>query len=236
MTESPPLLANHSVYIATPCMDGKYDREYARSIFNTIILLQNQGIETEWLELPFCSDLPYARSRIFGKFLRSDATHLLMIDSDMGWNPQDVLKMLAIKRDFIAGVGMKKKEGIEFALVNCDDHGNVLPILIEADTGIMDISEVGMAFVMISRACAQKMANHYNELIYDNMGQDEHDLFQPFIIPGSKRRLPEDFAFCYRWRKLGGKVHVAPDIRLQHVGRKVWEGAMSDLTMGGQNG
>lgn len=147
----------------------------------------------------------------------------------MGWNPEDVVRMLETKRDFIAGVGMKKKEEVEFALVNCDDHGNIIPILYEADSKIAEVSEIGMAFVMITKACARKMADHYNDLIYDNMGQDEYHMFLPFIIPGTKRKLPEDFAFCYRWRRVGGKCYVMPDIRLQHVGRRVWEGALSDV-------
>lgn len=226
MTEK--LLSGYRIQFATPSMDGRYEKEYARALFETFVALEHHGAQTDWVELPGCSDLPFARAKIFGNFLRSGWTHLMMIDADMGWEVADILRMILLKKDFVAGAGMKKKFPTEFAYNTCDKFGNPVPSQMEMDSGLLNVSEVGMAFTLISRECAVRMAAHYNDLEFDVQGQIEHHVFLPFIVPGTKRYLPEDFAFCYRWRQIGGKIQILPSIRLSHIGRYNWQGAISD--------
>ena len=229
MADESNALGHIRIQIATPSMDSKYEREYVKSLDATFTLLDHFGAKVDWVEMPGCADLAAARAKIFSYFQRSDFTHLLMIDSDMGWEAGDVIKLIMSERDFVAGVGMKKLPHVEFAYSNSDDLGTPLQIMMEADTGIIEVSDVGAAFVLITKACADKMVEAYPEtkFVISNE-QPEYAVFDPIIVPNTTRRLPEDFAFCYRWRKIGGKVFVIPSIRLQHVGRHVWTGALSD--------
>ena len=43
------------------------------------------------------------------------------------------------------------------------------------------------------------------------------------------RYFAEDFAFCRRWRDIGGKVYLCPDVPLDHVGFHTWSGAVADV-------
>ncbi len=221
-------LSKYNVLLATPFGDHKADTEFAFCFTETITLLKHWGARVDRAWYPGCADLPNARSKMFGHFLRKDYTHMLMIDSDMGWDAGDVIRLLLSGRDFIGGIGPKKTFKREFAYTNVNDAGEIIPVELEVDTGIISISEMGMAFTMISKECAKKMAEAYPDTEYDG-GEKimEFAVFDPFIIPGTKRRLPEDFAFCYRWRKIGGKVHAIPTIRLQHVGRHVWDDSLA---------
>lgn len=234
MTDKP--LSHIKLQIGCPVGDYRLDLDFTTSVYETASALEHFGAKVDFAKLPGCSDLPAARAKILGNFYRSDNTHLLMVDSDMSWNHHDVMRMLSYNLPFIAGVGMRKIVGpSEFALNNCDDAGNTAPMLMSAD-GTIEVSEVGMAFVLINRECATKMIEHYkNEFEFEIIGKDlpggkvmEVDVFSPMIIPGTKRRLPEDYAFCYRWRKIGGKVIILPDIFLGHAGRFVWKGRWSD--------
>ena len=47
-----------------------------------------------------------------------------------------------------------------------------------------------------------------------------HGLFLETIKDG--RRWAEDYAFCRRWRALGGKIWIDPEARMLHAGRKEW--------------
>ena len=47
-------------------------------------------------------------------------------------------------------------------------------------------------------------------------------------IDGNGMLLSEDFAFCRRWQRIGGKVWMLPDIELGHTGPHEFAGKISD--------
>lgn len=234
MSENKPL-SHLSVQFATPCYDGKYHREYVRGFHNSACVLIELGAKVDWAEFPGCADLALARTKIFGNFLRSDHTHLFKIDADMGFHFDDVVRVLLTGKDFVGAAGPKKTKKLEFAANNCDDEGNLLPLLIEADTGLIEVTEVGAAFMCISKECVKKMADAYPDTQFDgDEGVIEYGLYDSFVVGKApkRRRLSEDFAFCHRWRCIGGKIYLLPDIRLQHVGTAVWDGALIQALQG----
>lgn len=227
-------LANYSVQFATPSGDSKYDREYLTSFHNTACVLIELGAKVDLAEFPGCADLALARAKIFGNFLRSDFDYLFCVDSDMGWNYHDVVRLLLMKKDFVAAAGPKKTSKLEFAANNCNDEGDLLAHETDPETGLISATEVGAAFVLISKHCAEVMADHYDHLYFDgDDGVKEFAVYDPMIIGvKKKRRLSEDFAFCYRWRATGGKIWLLPDVHLTHAGRAVWGGALIQALQG----
>ena len=232
-TESKPL-AHLSVQFATPCGDARYDREFVKSFHNAACVLIELGAKVDWAEFPGCADLSLARAKIFGNFLRSHHSRLFCIDSDMGFHYDDVVRVLLANKDFVGAAGPKKTKKLEFAANNCDDEGNVLPLNSDPETGLVECTEVGAAFVCISKQCAQIMANAYPDLTFDgDNGVTEYAVYDPMLVGTTKkRRLSEDFAFCNRWRKTGGQIWLLPDVILQHAGRAVWEGALIQALQG----
>jgi len=49
-------------------------------------------------------------------------------------------------------------------------------------------------------------------------------LFDTMIDPDSNRYLSEDYAFCKRWNKVGGRVFIDTHSNLSHQGQKVFRG------------
>lgn len=222
-------LSDVKLLISTPCGSGSYRREYVKSMLKTVIALRQWGAHVDWHEHPNASDLPLARAMLFGKFYRSPFTHMLQIDDDMGWEPVDVARMLLLKQEFVAAAGPRKAvdDVQKFAFSNADDFGNILPVHQHAVTGLLDVTDVGGAFVMIDQACARRMVEAYGGLEFTaSDGRPYWHLYLPFVL--NKRAIGEDFAFCYRWRAAGGRVLVLPDVRLQHAGAYTWVGAASD--------
>ncbi len=99
----------------------------------------------------------------------------------------------------------------------------------ELETNVAEIPFIGGAFVMISRDCAERMVKAYPELEYIAPdGETDYAVFDPIILKenGQKRRLSEDYAFCYRWRKIGGKVEAKMDVTLTHTGSHTFKGSL----------
>jgi hypothetical protein len=46
---------------------------------------------------------------------------------------------------------------------------------------------------------------------------------------GDDDDVTEDYAFCDRWRELGGRVFIDPSVRLSHVGEKAYAGVIAEL-------
>ena len=76
------------------------------------------------------------------------------------------------------------------------------------------------------------MRQAYPELKYldKQSGQEVCALYDPVILP-SRNRYFDDFAFCYRWRKIGGTINVMPDIHLKHEGSHTFEGSWMESTV-----
>jgi hypothetical protein len=217
--------------IATPIMDGKPDDTYNVSIHNTVPALREAGAKVDLMKLKYMADIYFSRIKLFGEFVRKKQyTHMLFLDADMGWQPQTVANMLLLNREFIAAVGVKKKYPLEFAFSMMGDDGKDMPFYYEPETMVGTVAAVGAAFMMISRSCAEKMVEAYPEMQFDYENDVEYAVFDPIIINNGnntpRRRLSEDYSFCYRWRQLGGKVEILMDATLTHTGNHTFTGNM----------
>ena len=222
-----PDLSGKSVMLATPAGDGKYDRAYMKAWKTTIDYLEECGAAVEWIEMPGCADLAWARARLLGTFYRSSYTHFMQIDSDQGWNPIDVVRLLQCNRDYVGAAGPMKKYPLTFC-VNFEARG----VRTEGGMGMMEAVKVGGAFVMLSRSCVDRMIAAYPNMACDTEhGEVEYALYDPLIavVDGKRFRFSEDYSFAYRWKAIGGKIFILPDIRLQHIGNHCFEGALSDI-------
>jgi hypothetical protein len=223
---TPDFKEGTSVMVGTPSIDGKYESAYVIGLYQTMQLFAQHKIGCQWAEEKYTADIALGRSKLFAAFLRSTATHFLMVDSDMGWEPDAILRLFYAKKDFVAIAGPKKRYPLQFAASYTDKRGQPIPLQWEDDSGTMEVGEVGMAFCLITRACAERIANAYPELVYGGVtGEKEFAVFMPLVKDG--RFYSEDFAFCVRWRAIGGHVHIVPDIRLKHVGSHTFEGSFS---------
>lgn len=222
------------VQIATPSLDKSYSEDYMLSLMNTKTVLEHHGARFEWLRYPGCSDLPHARAKILAKFTdHPQSTHLMKIDADMGWEPSDIVRLVVSNRDFAAGIGCKKKLPLEYCVGNFSDKDGSLEACLFKKTGDQLVGypkSVGTGFVMITKSCALRLRHEYPELRYTDRfdKQDVWALYDPVIIEGQngyRARHFDDFAFCHRWRKIGGTIAVFPDIHLKHEGTYTFEGS-----------
>lgn len=222
-------LSPFNLLICVPIGDGKPHDIFNVSLEQTRAMFREYGGDMDVFKVKYVADIAFARSKLLGAFHRDKKfTHMMFIDSDQGWQPVDVAHLLLLNRDFIGAVSCKKVYPLEFAYQLLNDQSKPIPLYHEVETNVAEIPYIGGAFVMLSRNCVDRMVAGYPELAYDMPDNVvEYALFDPLIINvqnAPRRRLSEDFAFCHRWSKIGGKVYCKLDVTLQHEGQHVFTG------------
>ena len=106
-------LRKRKLFLATPMYGGVCAGMFTRSVADLSALCTHYGIPMQIYFLFNESLITRARNYCVDEFMRSDATHLMFIDSDIGFNPQDVIALLALAGDedpydIIAGPYPKK--------------------------------------------------------------------------------------------------------------------------------
>lgn len=194
-------LKKNKIFIATPMYGGQANGMYVKSILDLQGLLTYYGIESRFSFLFNESLITRARNYLVDEFLRNEQfTHLLFIDSDIGFDPQDVLAMIALDKDIIGGPYPKKSinwrnvyEGAKNAVKN-DKKGEFNAAELEQLTGDyvfnpvpgtkqfkvnepLEVMEIGTGFMLIKREVFSKFKEEYPHLRYkpDHQGQPNFD-------------------------------------------------------------
>lgn len=235
------MLDRVSLMIATPAYGGQVTTVYANSLLKLQAACRAQSIDLEWLMLNGDALITRARADLMAHFLdRPHATHLLFIDADIGFEPEQVFRLLAFDADIAAGVYPTKRidwERVREAMAGrLPNPGSAAlnyvfdvedPARIVARNGFARVRYAGTGFLMIRRGALLSLCAAHPELRYrstNNLSDPLQDsphrfaLFDCMIDPVSGVYLSEDYAFCRRWLDLGGEIWVDVESKLTHVG------------------
>lgn len=242
-----------NILIATPCYGGLVTHNYLNSIVYLKDAFYKYGINCTVYTLGNESLITRGRAFYVALLLSNPQfTHLFFIDADISFNSDSVIRMLMANKDVIAGIYPKKNININKIIETAQSGDNpVIPeslmdycinlestTNIKCENSIIEAMYVGTGFLMIKREVIQKMIEAYPETKYKNdvegydMATNKDNfymLFDCIIDPVSKRYLSEDFTFCYRWRKIGGKIHVDINCDLTHTGTYDFRGSFKSI-------
>ncbi|MCI0599476.1 MAG: hypothetical protein L0Y60_08125 [Beijerinckiaceae bacterium] len=239
-------LGRPMVFIATPCFGGLVSQHYMQSVISLIQLAGEANIDAMLALLGHDSLITRSRNTLVSQFLRAKAaTHLLFIDADISFEPQQVLHMLRFDREFVAGI---------YPLKVIDWSGNAIkraataretfesaPLLYvgtlctgngrESEGRFATAIYCGGGFMLLKREVIERMIAAYPETryisahAYSNAKSDEtYALFDCMIDKETGAYISEDFAFCQRWRDIGGKIWLDTEGRLTHIGSYNFQG------------
>lgn len=200
---------NFHVMIGIPSRNEQCYVGFAKSLAETVAAMVASGVEVTVEQVKNSCFVAMSRNMLLKKFMDSKATHMLMIDDDMGWSRYAPLKMLAEGKDFIAGAGPVKGEK-RFAADMIEKEGN-----------LVTVREIGGAFILLSRNMVKRMVEEYKHLSHPVFDDFPH-LFEDKYT--KNQWIGEDYVFCERWREIGGEVYCYPDIDFEHLGNKVLTG------------
>lgn len=201
--------------IAIAAYTGQVTVQTQRTVITMLQCCGAMGIEAHVVTHQGCCYLDLTRNELVRQFLASDCDMLLMLDADVGAEPVALGKLLQAQKAVVAGLYPKKSLGMAWP-VAFDPMG-----IKQTDKGLLEAVGVPTGFLLIHRAVFEALQPTVAAYCTDE-GQQCHAYFETRIEHG--RYWGEDFVFCNRWRALGGKVWVMPDIGFEHVGVKVWHG------------
>lgn len=92
-------LQKRKLFLAVPMYGGQCAGMFTRSVADLSAICTKHGIQLQLFFLFNESLITRARNYCVDEFMRSSATHLMFIDSDIGFNPQDVIALLAMQSD-----------------------------------------------------------------------------------------------------------------------------------------
>ena len=195
------------IWIATPAYGGQFSGHYVQGLLNLCRSLDRSKVRFTWDPMLNESLVSRARNRLAAEFLKTKgATHLMFIDADIGFSPQDVQRLTISNYDVVCGMYPMKNYGWEMirqaALRGVP--AKELPLYgalfamnatsVSTKTGDVDVQIVNgnryvevldgaTGFMCISRKALEKYVDHYRAEIeytadYSNhLGETHWDIF-----------------------------------------------------------
>jgi hypothetical protein len=246
-------LKKKSLFVATPMYGGMNHGLYMKSCLDLQGMCLQYGIQIKFSFLFNESLITRARNYLVDEFLnRSDSTHLLFLDSDISFDPKDIVAMLALDKEVIGAPypkkaikwrsvkrAMEKNPEIDSGTLEKVTGDYVFnPVKGTAQFSVsepLEVLEIGTGFMMVKREVFPKFAEQYPSLKYkpDHVGQAHfdgsryiHAYFDTVIDKVSERYLSEDYMFCQWWRNMGGQIWLCPWMRTSHIGTYHFQGDM----------
>ena len=187
-------LKQHKLFVATPMYGGMNHGLYMKSCLDLQTTMMRYGIEIKFSFLFNESLITRARNYLVDEFLRTEYTHLLFIDSDINFNAQDVIALLALDKDVIGGPYPKKSMNWSNIAHAARNHPDLEAKKLESLVGEyvfnvvkgtqqfqvtepLEVMEIGTGYMMIKREVFDKMKEEYPSIRYkpDHVGQSNFD-------------------------------------------------------------
>jgi len=238
-----------NLVVATPCFGGQISVLYAASLFKLQSRVRTYGgFNLKLLFKDGDALITRARASLVSQFLDDPAaTHLLFIDADIGFEPEQVLRLIECGADMCAAVYPIKR--IDWNKVRTTieaDRPNPSaaalkyvfevddPNAVTASAGFVKVRYAGTGFLMIRREALERMCARYPELRFRRdhsvdaaAASDNRFALFECMIAEDGTYLSEDFAFCKRWTDMGGEIWADLDSKLHHVGPMTFCGDLS---------
>ncbi|MGB3676110.1 MAG: hypothetical protein WA988_16890 [Candidatus Nanopelagicales bacterium] len=238
------------VYLGTPVAGGVVAHDYMHSV----IAIQNHFATLGWqMQLVTQPDglVTRPRNAFASVVVRDDSfTHLLMLDADVVIKPEAIERMVRSGHDVVgAGVPLRQVEW-----ENVRAHLDLVPAATAAELrsishrfaawfeppggarvptdGFLPAQVIGSAALLITRDALVRLVNEDAVAAFEFGGKGSDgegsgwSFFDPYVNSEGVY-LSEDYAFCDRWRNIGGQVWVDLESRTTHVGPVAVEGAIA---------
>lgn len=212
--------------IAIPAYDYKVSCNTSLAITVATHELLRVGINATVMFEPGMALIELVRDRLATRFLRdTDATDILFLDADVSCPAEAFVRIAQSTRPFIGGAYPAKNDRkdkpafpvlFDIPEVSLDEDGN------------FELPFVPAGFLRLNRAVFEAIETEEYGYVNEHGEQTALDYFNTRKginkIHNRRMYIGEDYEFCMKWRDLGGKIHLIPDIDFIHMGTKFWDG------------
>ena len=211
--------------IALPAHGGIVSEKTTLGLFNLGKLLVRNDIDHGLLTITNSSLITQCRSKCANFFINNTQfDHLFFLDSDVGFQPESVLKLLQYNMDIVSATYPMKIYPTRYP-VNIKQPE-------ERKGDLIKINGDGMGFVMIHRRVFQDIAKRYPGLKYtpcdksSDTPSTDVEKANSFHFFGELKKgdqyMSEDKAFFRRAENVGYEVWMDTTIQLTHTGYHIY--------------
>ena len=240
-----------NIFVATPMYGGQCTGYYTQSLLTLGPVLNQNGYDMAYSAMFNESLIQRGRNALAHGFMqRPECTHLMFIDADIKFNPQDIIKMIEADKDIICGIYPKKeinwqtvRKAMDAGVPDSElkNHtGNFVVNLVNYEETVtvpigepLEIWNGGTGFMLIKREVYEGLVgklptylNNVMDIQNPQNGERVNEFFATCIEEESGLLLSEDYYFCKKARENGFKVWAAPWVDLAHVGTYAFEGQL----------
>jgi hypothetical protein len=216
-----------SVMLAIP-VNRDFPWQTENSVVKTVCELKDRGVPFTHQLLTGGSIIQAVRSNLAHTFLKSDCNRIFWLDSDMEWEPDAFMRILALSSKMPvvgASYALKKEPHLEFAL-------NMQGDVVEANEwGCIQVAGMGLGFTCVAREVIEQLAAKA-PLIRNDQGEMVPMIFHCGVE--GEKFVGEDMNFFKDCQRLGYDVNIDPYITLGHVGGKSYKGKLMEAMMPAQ--
>jgi hypothetical protein len=171
------------------------------------------------------------RNRIAHAFLASDCDAMLLIDADIVFTPQDVLRLLDSGYEFVGCPYPAKMLNAPYPLI-----GTCREPLESDGKGFWRARDVGTGFLLLRRSVFERLSSvaptYENDLI-GGAKETVHAFFDTGIDPDSRQYLSEDWWLSRAFAAMGGELWLDGAAKLGHVGHYCYRAPSLDEVIAG---
>jgi hypothetical protein len=234
------------IFIATPCFGGMVSQSYMLSVLRLMNYAKTAGFDVALSLVGYDALISRVRSTLVAAFLdNTKATHLLFVDADISFEPQQVERLLRFDKDFCGALYPLKSMDWDRIAERCVAGGESVQQAALSYVGLFcpegarkqegDLATAiyaGGGFQFIRRNVIERMIAAYSETHFQHVhclpmsglrsdavqSGNLFALFDCIIDPESGAYLSEDYSFCRRWRQIGGEIWLDCASKLTHSG------------------
>jgi hypothetical protein len=242
----------YNIFLATP-VHSDVSIHYAQSLLEFQKYCFENKIKVTF-QLFKSSLITQGRNLCVGGFMETGHSHLLFIDADIDFQAKSIQAMIDKDKDVISVPYPMKTFNWDKMYDNfkagkiknpqvLSMNGNTYPMRlpdeenIKIENGCIEVSHSPTGCMLIKRSVIEKMIEKYPEMrisqptIINGKAVEKpflYNFFDTMFDPVTHTYMGEDFAFCKRWKDIGGKCHAIVDQLITHVGEHQYCGRFSD--------
>ncbi len=220
--------AKPDFFLATTCNTGRPCANYVMSLVDSTAFLAAEGMTFDyWIHNEDCH-VDDARNFLVQEFLATEAPFMVFIDDDVGWDTENLVRLILHKNaDIVGGSYPLKQDHVDWPVRIRSD----VPTQQARPDGLLEVEGVPTGFMRIERRVLEAMSKKRKHMYYKPVGAHDDDkrcqvIFERMMIDG--KRWSGDLNFCREARSLGFHVFVDPEMNFSHQGNKRWEGHMGN--------
>jgi hypothetical protein len=216
-----------TVLICIPCYGGNVSDKTLTSVFNLGKILVRNNIDHGLLTTANESLISKGRSKMANFFINNtNYEYLFFLDADVGFDSNDVLKLLDHKKELVCGAYPMKTIPLKWNFTLSEP--------LKRERNLVAIERIGIGFSLIHRSVFDKLIEKYgDELKYipkeESIGykttEKEMNNSYHFFSEFKKDNvyLPEDLSFFTRVKNCGVQTWMDVSINLCHVGSHIFQ-------------